>query len=892
MNSRKPPQWALGFLRWYCKEDYLEDLEGDLTERFELRSHAKNPKNARLHFVLDVLNLCRPGMIKEFRRHKSFSPMLLSHFIMALRSAKKERTFSVLNVLGLAIGFSACIYIGVYTLDEFRYDKFHEHGSNIYRINQTFIWGETDKLFGSTGPGVMPAILEEVPEFEVMTRVHPLGDQLVTSFQAGHPKVFEETRLYAVDSTFFDVFTFPLIKGNPEKAMVNPNSIILTESMAKKYFGDDDAFGQQVLLGEEDNPTAYQVTGIAKDVPRNSHIQFNALTSLSSIPRMRFGGDTWWWTTFVTFGRLRPDADPEQVASKVAQVPGKYLGPFLQKYQGITYEEFLASGEEWDLYIQPLTDIRLFSHHVFSRLNQTTDIKTIYTMGSIAALILLLSIINFVNLTTARATKRAREVGIRKTLGSRRSSLISQFLMEAIFFCTLAAVLSYVILYLMLPFMDFITAKSLPQTLLIDPYVLISTLIAVVIIGWIAGLYPALVLSGFRPLDVMKGKMSHGRAGIYTRNTLMVIQFTVSIGLIAGALIIKQHVNHWMAMDLGYNRDNKLIIEDVNRLKHSMDAFQREIAGLAAVEAVSFSSDTPPYVWDNDEGFRLSGLEKEAPLSYMTIDEHFMDIYDLKLVAGESFSGSLANRNEVLVDESLIAAFDITDPNEAIGRTLIKDTIEARIIGVFQNLTTEINWEQLPIALYYKGASHIHRPTRVLSVTLKDEKSATEMTELLQTLEKKWSSFNNNSPFRYSFSDQEYEQIFAPGIRLGKVINLYALLAIFIAGLGLTGLLAYMIERRNKELGVRKVLGAPISHLLKLLTLDFAKLIGIGFFLSSAITWWVMHRWSEEFVYQSPIEFWTFLIAGIIMLSISLVTMSFQSVKAASSNPIEYLREE
>ncbi len=889
-NPNQPPRWATRFLRWFCKEAYLEDLEGDLHERFGRNLKAQNRLKSSLMFWMDVLALFRPSMIKPIRLKTTHS-MITSHFTMAIRSARKEKAFSVLNVLGLALGFSACLYIGIYVLDESRYDTFHEHAPHIYRINQTFIWGESDNLFGSTGPGVMPAIQAEVPEFEVMTRVHPLDNQLINA-QTVRSKVLEETRLYAADSTFFQVFTFPLLQGDPGTALVNPNSIVLTESIAKKYFGEEEAFGKQLLMGEEGNQVSYQVTGIAKDVPRNSHIQFHALTSLSSIKRMRYGGDTWWWTTFVTFGKLRPDADPNLVAKKVADVPGKYLGPFLQKYQGITYEEFLASGEEWDMYIQPLLDIRLFSHHVFSRLNQTTDIQTIYILGTIAVLILLLSIINFVNLTTARAAKRGKEVGIRKTLGSDKKLLIQQFLVEAMCFSGLAVIISFLMIGALLPFMDFITGKSLPGSLLYDPIVIGAGLTAILSIGVFAGMYPAFVLSAFRPLQVLKGQLKHGRAGVYTRNALVVLQFTISIGLISGAMIIKQHVQHWMEMDLGFDRSNKLIIEDVNRLKQSMSSFEERIRSMSEVEAVSFSSDTPPYLWDVDEGLRMSDSEKEIKHSFMDVDEHFIDMYGMELVAGRNFTGSTADKHHVLVDESVLAAFGIQNPEEAIGRTLLYDDLKTQIIGVFKNLITEVNWEQSPIVLYYKGGGHIHLPRRVLSVTFKKEPSGEEMTKVLQNIEKEWSSFSPNRPLRYAFSDQEYEQIFAPSIRLGKVINLYAALAIFIAGLGLTGLLAYMIERRNKELGVRKVLGAPIAHLLKLLTVDFTRLLGIGFVLASAASWWVMNRWSEEFVYRAPISGWTFVLAGLLMLGISLFIMSFQSVKAALSNPIKYLREE
>ena len=884
----------LRFFRWYCHPGYQEDIEGDLWERFERNLGAKGATIARWLFMKDVLLLFRPGIIRNVLKTHRMTRfgIVKNYFVTAARNSKKEKAFAILNVLCLTLGFTACLYIGLYSVEELSYDTFHEKAERIYRVNQTFIWGGTDKLFGSTGPAVMDAIMTEVPEFETMTRVHTVDDALVSNVAGGTVNVFEENRIYGADPNFFEVFTFPLLRGNPKTALANPNSIVVTKSIADKYFGGHDILGKQLAIGEKGNEEVFQITGVAADIPSNSHINFNFLMSMSSFPRLKRQQDSWWWTTFVTFGVLRPDANAEIVAEKVANVPGKYLEAFLQKYRGISYREFLASGESWDLYIQPLLDIHLRSTHVIPRLNEVGDIKTLYVLGAVAMLILLLSVINFVNLSTARSSRRTKEVGVRKVLGSSRQSLVWQFILECILFCFIAVALSVVLVKVLMPVFNSISGKEIAFNLINNPALLTVTLLATLIIGFLAGIYPAFYLSAFKPSQVLKGHLALG-GGSFVRNSLVTIQFTVSIALIACSLIVNKQVQFWLNMDLGFDRENKLIIQNVERLESSIDAFQSEILEYSQVRHVSYSSGTPPYVGDNDGNFYLKGNnEVSNKISYWMIDENFVNTYGLKLIAGRNFGEGFDDRKNVLVSRSLTKAFGIARPEEAIDEHLIYSDYDKRIIGVFEDINSELHWEQLPIALFYKDEFTSPFTRRELTVTFKEVTSGDEVSSLLEDIESKWQKFNPNAPFKYTFLDQEYEMIFESTIKFGRLMNLYSILAILIASLGLTGLIAYTIERRNKEIGIRKVLGAPILSILALLTGKFGKLLLIGFSIASVTSWYIMNSWVEDFVYQAPISASTFLLSGIIMFMVALVTLSFQTIKAAMTDPVNSLRDE
>jgi len=818
--------------------------------------------------------------------------MLKNLLTVALRNLHRQKFFAILNLLGLAFGFAACLMIWLYTNDELSYDKFHDKADRIYRINQTFIWGDDDALFGSTGPAVAQAIRTEVPEFETITRVHTPGDFLVTSEANGNVVVFDQSNILAADSNFLDVFTFPLMAGNPKTVLQNPQSLILTASTAEKYFGTTSVLGKQLQFGEPGKQKTYEVTGITHDLPKNSHIQFDMVMSMSSLPRVKRSSDSWMWTMFVTFGVLRPDADPVLVADKVAAVPGKYLEAFLQKYRGISYQEFKESGEEWDLYIQPFLDIHLRSTNVYSRLNEPGDIQTIYILYLAAALILILSLINFVNLSTARATTRAKEVGIRKVIGSDKKLLVFQFLVEATVFVLGSALLALFICELILPYFNNITEKSLSIRQLVAPLEMSTFIFTVLFIGLLSGLYPAFYLSSFRPAQALKGKAVQGLKSGQIRNILVTTQFAISIAILACTLIVEDQVSYWKNLDLGFDQDNKIIVQNTQRLGRSIEAFKNNLLQNPEIKAITASSDTPPIVFDFDN-FKLKGTEaKDLAVNYITADESFLDIYGLKLLHGRGLSKAFTDSTNVVVNQYLTKAFGFTQPSDAINAHLKYGGREFRIIGIVEDFNTSLNSQQYPFAIFDEDAPIFRDPSTELTINMSEALNAAQTELLLSKVQALWNSYQPRAPFEYTFAAQDYLHLFQNTIQFSKILRGTAALAIVIACLGLIGLVAFVIERRNKEIGIRKVLGATAMNIWMLLSESFGKLMIIGFVIATPVSWYLMNKWLENFELRTSVSLITILGSGLLMLSIAVLTMSFQTIRASQINPVDYLKEE
>lgn len=889
-----PPRIFARFLKWFCQDALFECIMGDLEEQFydDVESFGKGRANRR--FAWNVMRFARPGIIKNLEGQLKLNnySMIKNYFIMAVRNARREKPFTVLNVFCLAVGLTACLYMGLYAVNELGYDRFHEKADRIYRINQTFIWGERDELFGSTGPAVMGAVQDEIPEFETMCRIHPLENvPLASAVGQTEKQIFEEEAIRAVDSTFFDVFTFPLLQGNPETALAHPNSVVLTEETALKYFKTTDVLGRQLHIEDDEVNGTFQITGIAANVPDNSHVTFDMLISMSSIKRLKWSNDSWIWTTFVAFGVLRPDADPQFVAEKVSQVPAKYLEPFLMKYRGITYAEFLETGEPWDLYMQPLLDIHLSGDKVFSRLNETRNVNSLYMMATIALLILVLSVINFVNLSTAKASRRSKEVGVRKVLGSQRLDLIWQFTFESVFYCLLAFTLSLGLLGLFMEDLNGLFEQNISYTSVLDPGLFVPFLGFTIIVGLLAGVYPAFYLSASRLSRVLKGQMTRDGGDGLIRNILVTAQFTISIALIACALIVKNQVQFWLNMDLGFNRNNIIVVQNMDRLGTSMETFKQELLTLPDIANASISTDTPPYIWDGDDNFQIEGSENKGKLSFWIADEDFADIYDLNFIYGRNFDKAKDHEICAVISRSLVERSGFTSPGEVLGRKLLYPEFEARIIGVIEDFETEINWEQLPLAIYFNYDDY-YRRNREMSIQYRDGLNRERLISLVSDIEEKWRATHPGLPMNYYFLDQHFENIFEPSVRLGQMIEFYSVLAMIIAGLGLTGLIAYVIERRTKEIGIRKVMGASVQSIVVLLSQKFGKLLMIGFALATGISWYLMSIWVQDYEHQAPIPWYLFVFSGAAMLLVAMLTIGYQTIKSARANPVEALRNE
>ena len=813
---------------------------------------------------------------------------------VAIRSIQRQRFFAFIHIIGLSLGIMVCITIALYTSYELQYDKFHTKADRIYRINQTFIWGDDDALFGSTGPAVVHALREEVPEFESLTRVHPTGPQVISRTVGSQPIMFEEEHVLAVDENFLEIFTFPLLQGDQATALSLPNSIILTKETAKKYFKDQEALGEYLEIGEGADKKSYKVTGITADIPPTSHIEFDFLISMTSLPNVADRRDSWMWTTFVTFGLLREDANPSLVADKVAAVPGKYLEAFLQKYRGISYQEFIASGEEWDLYIQPLLDIHLRSTNVYSRLNQVGNIQNIYVLWGIGSLILILSLINFINLSTAKSASRAKEVGIRKVIGSGRSNLIYQFLTESLIYVVASVLIGFFLTELILPFFNGIVDTELTTSTMLSPIALLTIVFSTLLVGILGGLYPAFYLSSFQPAKVLKGKLSLGLKDGKIRNILVTAQFAISITMIACTLIVKDQVSYWMNYDLGFDKENKIIVEHVNRLgsESQMETYRNELLSNPKVKYVSIVSDTPPMIFDFDNFKRRGDKDYNLSVNYLTADESFIPSFDIQLIEGRGLEKSFFDSTNIVVNEYFVKAFGFESNLDAIGEDIQYHSVDFKIVGVMNDFNTSLSQTKYPVAILDHSAPIFRNPQTKLVIDLNESATSDEIQDILSSAENKWQTITAKSPFSYTFADQEYAEIFTQTINFGKLLTAFSILAVIIACLGLFGLVAYVIEKRTKEIGVRKVLGATVANIWMMLSSDFGRLLLVGFIIAAPLSWYMMSQWIQNYELRTDISLFTIFMAGLLMVLIAVLSTSIQTIKASRLNPVDQLKEE
>lgn len=818
--------------------------------------------------------------------------MFSNLFTVAVRAIQRQKLLAFIHILGLSLGLMVCVIIALYTSNELNYDKFHTKANRIYRINETFIWGDDDALFGSTGPAVMHALQEEVPDFELLTRVHPIEPLIIGRQTDQHPLIFEEENVLAVDHTFLDIFTFPLLQGDQLTALDLPNSVIITEEMALKYFQEDDALGQYLEIGEGEDKKSYKVTGVCENVPLNSHIAFDFLLSMNSFPQVANRRDSWMWTMFVTFGLLREESNPDLVAQKVADVPAKYLEAFLQKYRGISYQEFLESGQEWDLYIQPLLDIHLRSTDVYSRLNQVGNIQNIYILWVIGALILGLSLINFINLSTAKSASRAKEVGIRKVIGSGRHMLIYQFLTESFIYVISAMLIGFFLAELLLPFFNNIAGTSLDTKVLFSPVPLVVILLAIALIGVLAGMYPAFYLSSFQPAKVLKGKLSMGVKDGKIRNILVTAQFAISITMIACTLMVQDQVNFWINYDLGFDKSNKIIVEHVNRLGNQLESYKNNLLTNSNIKTASIVSDTPPMIFDFDNFESRGSQQLNLSVNYITADENFLPAFQIPILYGRALKKEFHDSTNIVVNQYLTSAFGFDSPEMAVGQNIYYHKVAFKIVGVVSDFNTTLSNTKYPVAIFDHSAPIFRNPQTKLVIDMKESISSDELQTLLKKLEVDWQSFSSKSPFSYTFADQEYAEIFTQSINFGKILTAFSILAVIIACLGLFGLVAFVIEKRNKEIGVRKVLGATVLNIWLMLSKDFGRLIIFGFMIAGPISWYAMSEWIQNYELRTSISLWTIFYSGILMVLIAVFTTSFQTIKASKINPVDYLKEE
>ncbi|NML40333.1 FtsX-like permease family protein [Chitinophaga sp. G-6-1-13] len=805
--------------------------------------------------------------------------MLKNYFSIAIRNLWKNKAFSAINVLGLAIGLATSLLIILYVLDELSYDRFHATAERTYEVDADIKFGGT-RYAVATAPAPMgPAMKADLPEIEEAVRFRKYEGWLV---RKGSQNIKEDKVIYA-DSTLFRVFSLPLLAGDQATALKEPGTVVITEKTAVKYFNTADAVGQVMMINDS---VPYKVTGVLKPFPGQTLLDFDFFVSLSDAPESR--NDKWLANNFNTFVVLRKGVDPKKVEAKLGPATAKYIAPQLVSMMNTSQEELARNGDYIHYSLMPLTDIHLYSNKSYE-LSPTSAIQYVYIFSAIALFILLIACVNFMNLSTARSANRAREVGIRKVMGSQRSQLVAQFLTESLLVSAVAMLLALGIAWLLLPLFNEVAAKHITIGLFSRPWLGLILLALVMTVGLLAGSYPAFFLSAFRPVLVLKGTIASGFRNSMLRNGLVVFQFSISIFLMVGTLVIYNQLRFIRNKQLGFDRDQVLVLQNTNVLGSQARAFRQELMGLNGMKAATMTSFLPTGSSRNDGPMFLNPVpdpKNAVTMQMWSVDDQYIPAMGMHMKTGRNFSAAFATDSQaVVINEAAARLIGLKDPiNQKIYEWRDMDSKTGNgytIIGVVKDFNFNSLREQVtPLALFL----HEDRGSMAFRIRSND------IPALVAKVEEKWRTMVPNQPFSYSFMDDDFNSLYQSESRMGKISLSFAVLAIFIASLGLFGLAAYAAEQRTREIGIRKVLGATMTNIVHLLSKDFLKLVMIAILFAFPLGWWAMHRWLQDFAYRIGIGWEVFAVAGFMAVSIALLTISFQAIRAALANPVNSLR--
>lgn len=809
--------------------------------------------------------------------------MLRNYFKIALRNIVHNKIYSTINIFGLALGIACCLLLTLYIQDEISYDKHHERGDDLYRIVTNFQTDMGSNKQGSVSPPIAMTLKDEVPEIEAAVRIlTPLGvSQSLLRYQEN---IFYEKDGMLADSTLFDVFTYNLKEGNPKKALVEANSVVISATLSQKLFGTEPALNKIIAISQGGKLRDYKVTGVFLEKYK-SHINVNFFTSMTSeglgeyITKNKEAANEWAGQNFVpSYLKLVSGHDPAVVTEKINEVLLKHGA-----------EAMNAIGIHKTLSIEPVKDIYLKSDA-----GKSPRITYIYVVGSLALFILLIACINFMNLSTAKATKRASEIGIRKTMGAFRSSLVSQILGEAFIIVAISIMISLVIVQLVLPLFNQLTDKSISFNDGNISYFVITLIAIAVVTGLVAGSYPAFYLSSFQPAQVLKGKFNLGNSAGRLRQTLVVFQFIIAIILTCGIFIISRQLDYMIEQDLGFDAQAKIVLPLRTGEAHNQyTALRRTIADNSNVTAVSGSTYTPGSTIFSDMMFYPDGgnMDKAVDIMRNQVDAGYIELLNIKLLAGRTFTDNreMDAESKLILNRTAVTKLGFT-PDQIIGQNLHFEwqgqKYDFEVIGVIEDYHQNSLREEIKPTLFELASTTEPYDYMIVSV------ASTNFEQTTQFIESTWKSLINDTPFEYSFLDQDIQKQYNEDRRISKIITIFGLIAMAICGLGLYGLSSYMAERRFKEIGIRKVMGASVPQIVSLMSKEFLKLVLIAFIIAVPIAWYCMTKWLEGFAYKTPIGWTIFVLVGVLALGIALITVSFESVKSALSNPVDSLRSE
>lgn len=802
--------------------------------------------------------------------------MIKNYFKIAWRSLLKNKGFTAINIGGLALGLATTLLILFYVIDELSYDRFNEKANRIYRVNEQLKLGENEVEYAVAMPPLAKTLMKDYPDVENVVRIKKAS----LTITKGNENIIENDAMFA-DPSLFDVFTMPLIYGDKATALTAPNNIVISKSAAKKYFGKDDVVGQTLTMP---NYTTFKITGIIDDLPAQSHFKANFIIAMAGWQDSFTTG--WLLSNYNTYVLMREGADHKKLEAAFPQMLRKYSGEEIKKAVGMNYDQFEKNGSYFRLNLMPLTDIHLHSN-MTGELDANGTAEYIYIFSAIAIFILVIACVNFMNLSTARSSNRAREVGVRKVLGSTRGFLIGQFLTESVLVTFIAAIIAFGIAVVALPAFNNIAAKSI----LIDGSALLwivpALLISVLVIGCLAGIYPAFFLSAFNPVKVLKGQLASGFKGGKLRSALVVFQFAISIFLIVSTLVIYKQLKYIQNRDLGYNREQVLVIHDAFVLGKQAKTFKQEVKQLSGVAGVTLTSFLPT-AYNRNTAVFCKDATKDPKKSIFPqtwrVDEDYIKTLGMQIIKGRSFSADMpTDSGALIINETAARQLGLTNP---LNKTLYNNNDFSRsykIIGVVKDFNFDSmrqNITPLVMMLAYDSGN--------LSIRLK----AANVPVLIDQIKNMWKELAPSRQFSYSFMNADFEASYRAEQRMGQISLIFTSLAIIIACLGLFGLSAYAAEQRTKEIGIRKVLGASITLIIKILTVDFIKLVLIATLIAAPLAWYVMHKWLQSFAYRTDMQWWLIVAAGIGATAIAFVVIGFQSFKAATTDPVKSLRSE
>jgi putative ABC transport system permease protein len=881
-------RWTVGFLRWFCPDALAEGIEGDLLESYDSDRLAHGQRRASAQLIWNALKFFRLSIIlrNRIKYGNNHLIMLRSYLKLTLRNISRSKGYSFINIFGLSLGIACCLLTANYVVFEFSFDNFHPNVDRTYRVDQTMIYNIDGGTFGSTGPALAVLLHSEYPEVEEVMRVNTPGDFVVRYAEKNGDVVsFNETNIFAADSNFFSFFKFDLKEGDPRTALKGLNKVVISDEIAQKLFGDEPALGKILQLGNDRKPI--EITGVTKKQPENAHFNFNYMLSIYTNPGVKRFEWSWVWTQVVTYVRLKPGADPVALENKMKQIGETRIKPSF-KEMGINYDDFMQGKGSWQFFLMPVRDIHLISRD--NRLGTVGDIRYAYAFGAIGLFVLIIAAINFVNLSTARGTKRAREVGVKKALGALRNSLVSQFQAESIFLALFSMVLAMPLMEGLRIVIESIMGDDLPFSLWDNTAFIVALPLIAILIGFLAGLYPSFYLTSFLPAQVLKGKIATGMGNSFLRNSLVVLQFTISIAMLIGTVVVVQQMEFLRSTDLGYDKENTLVINYAEKLGDHIIPFRNEISNIPGVISAAVAQDVPRGNTFEDI-YTVEGSNIKLPVTAIKIDDQYFKAMGFELIAGRThdLAHNAADKEAFIANETVVKLFGWT-PEEAIGKVIYYpgDQMSAPIIGVvkdfhFQSLRSSIN------PLFFNSiASGMWGDMRVVAVKYKTN----DLPGLIQKIEQKWNSTVLQTPMSFSFLEDDLANNYKEDKRLGDLFGIFATLSIIIAMIGLIGLVAYSAEVRKKEIGIRKVLGASRSGIVVMMNSSYVKLIAVGLLISTPLAWYAMTYWLSTFQYRMELNPLVFVFSGLAVMIASLLSVAYLSMRAASVNPAGVLKEE